>query len=250
MFTYIPEQEYMLTSKEALIYLNQHQGTFNKELNSTDLSNWTRNFEINAIKPIGTTRWRYRDADLKDFVYRYQHNMLHKFNDSYRTRTSCRIPEIILRDFFIEERTFQVTTCILVTLHPYALFNDPERSYRNLYRAEGGIIFKDAAVHFSTHSVGPKTTELELRQQRLMYPVLVAEAINELASEYSRTEGDSIQDKIIKAGWTLISGRITKETFMDELDSMSRILRGWTGLNSTLHNEITPIIFGKVIEDI
>lgn len=46
MFTYIPNQEYVLTSKEALRYLNQYQSVFKKEISSSDLSNWTRNYEV------------------------------------------------------------------------------------------------------------------------------------------------------------------------------------------------------------
>lgn len=89
------------------------------------------------------------------------------------------------------------------------MFNDPERSYNDLYRAEGGIVFKDAQVTFSINSVWPKESELKLRQQRLLYRVLVAEVIKELASEYSLTDGINIKDKIIKAGWKLVADRIT-----------------------------------------
>ncbi|MCW3793810.1 hypothetical protein OM416_19645 [Paenibacillus sp. LS1] len=71
----------------------------------------------------------------------------------------------------------------------------------------------------------------------------MAEAINELASEYSHTEGDSIQEKIKNAGMKLIAGRITREDYMEEMANRSKILRGWTGLNTGLHNEITPIMF-------
>lgn len=69
MFTYIPNQEYVLTSKEALRYLNHYQSVFKKEITSSELSNWTRNYEVNAIKLNGEGRWRYREVDLKDFVY-------------------------------------------------------------------------------------------------------------------------------------------------------------------------------------
>ncbi|KGP77452.1 MULTISPECIES: hypothetical protein [Paenibacillus] len=145
----------------------------------------------------------------------------------------------------LKEGAFQAATCILVTLHPYALFNDPERSYNDLYRAEGGIVFKDAQVTFSINSVRLKESELKLRQQRLLYPVLMAEVIKELASEYSLTDGINIKDKIIKAGWKLVADRITKEAYLKEMDSRNASYREWPGLNDLIHNEIKPVIYGK-----
>lgn len=245
MFAYIPREEYVLTSKEVLAYLNQHNSIFEKEITSSDLSNWTRNYEINAIKPKETGRWSYRKDDLDDFIYRFQNDLLHKFNASYHKRTSCRISDTVLRDFFTEENTFQTTICILVTLHPYALFNDPERSYEDLGRAEGGITFKNAVVTFSHLSVQLKDTELKLRQQRLLYPVLVAEAIKALAEEYMQINENNIKTRIIKAGRILIDSRITEEEYLNELNSIEACFRGWPGLNDRIHQEIKPMIYGK-----
>jgi hypothetical protein len=246
MYAYIPDEEYVMSSKEVVAYLNKH---LKKEITSGDVSNWTKNYEINALKSGNSTRWRYREVDLRDFTYRYENNMLHKFNNSYHERTSCRIARDILREFYMEESTFQSVICVLVTLHPYALYNDPNRSYQDIGRAEGGIMFKDAAVHFSTHSVGPKTTALELRKQRLLYPVLVAEAINILSLEYVRTDGANVKDKIMKAGWKLVDRRITEEMYKQEITNIKTFFGGWSGLNFQLHNEIRPMIFVEMPDE-
>lgn len=216
-------------NKEVVELLNgDFRSAFEKEVKPADVSSWTKNYEINAVKG-EDSRWKYREIDVRDFVYRYQYDRLHKFNSTYDVRTRCRVPRILLRDFILEESTFQKIVCILVTLDPYALFNDPERNYDDLGFAEGGINFKDATVTFYGYCASPKDAELGFRQQRLLYPVLVAETINHLAAKYSSdTEGASIKEKILTAGWTLVNGRISYDEYLQEIENDNNFC-GWRG---------------------
>lgn len=59
MFTYIPQQEYMLTSKEVLTYLKQYRGNFNKELNQRTSAIGLENLKLMLLnqegQPVGVT---------------------------------------------------------------------------------------------------------------------------------------------------------------------------------------------------
>lgn len=237
MYVYIPDEEYNLTSKEVKEILNNNfYEIFNKTIETKDITTWTKNFEINAIKN-DKGKWAYRMRDIEDFIFRYKNNILHKFNSSYNRRTYITAPRETLHEIFAEnEGIFQHLVCILTTLHPYALYNDPERKYRDIGRHEGGIIFKDAAVHFGTYSVTPKTTALELRQQRLLYPVIIAQVFGLIVNEYLNTSGKNVKERLLTAGWNLVEGRISYEEFNKEVNDYR--FGGWRGL---FHNyeEIT-----------
>lgn len=248
MFNWIEDAEYMLTSKEVVELLNREfKPAFETVVTSVDVSRWTKNYEINAIKLEGS-RWRYREVDVRDFMYRLQHDLLHKFNSSFYDRSSIRVPRDVLRDFIQEEFIFAPIVCILVTLDPYALFNDPERKYDDLGFHEGGISFKGASVAFQKWCVVPKDSEFEIRKQRLLYPSLVAQAINQLAATYKNTEGASAKDRLLAAGWTLVNGRIPHGEYLQEVDS-SVGLGGWRGLDYDLYNEIRPLVWVPMYSD-
>ncbi|MGC7931409.1 hypothetical protein ACP3VS_22720 [Lysinibacillus sp. VIII_CA] len=94
----------------------------------------------------------------------------------------------------------------MTTLHPYALFNDPRSEYSDLTRHEGGIIFKDAAITFNTNGVSLKG---DIRKQRLFYPIIVTNVIEEVITEYNQTHGDNVAERLVNFGFKLVNDRIT-----------------------------------------
>ena len=225
--------EYDLNTKEVVSFLNKEYGDlFNKQLDSKNINYWVNNYEINAIKN-DKNRWLFRKVDILDFVYRYKNNLLNQFNSSYFDRTRIKVSTNVLYEIFKEcETVFQKIVCILTTLHPYALFNDPERKYRDLGRHEGGIVFKDAAIHFGINSVSPKDTVISLRKQRLLYPVIVTEVIESLITEYTKITGEHPKERLITAGWKLINNNVSLDEYTNELNSLI-FFGGWRGL---VHN--------------
>ncbi len=217
-------EKYTLTTQEVVsIFNTEYIDLFDKKVDSRKINYWVQNYEINAIKS-EKNRWLFSESDVLDFVYRYKHN----FNlNNYYNSTKIKVSTDVLYEIFQEcELVFQKIVCILTTLHPYALFNDPRREYSDLRRHEGGIIFKDAAITFHTNGVSLKG---DIRKQRLFYPIIVTNVIEEVITEYNQTHGDNVAERLIKIGFKLVNDRITLQEYMDELDQ-NIYFSGWRGL--------------------
>lgn len=219
-------EEYILTTKDVVNILNtEYNDLFDIRVDSRRINYWIQNYEINAFKN-EKNRWLFTESDVLDFVYRYEHNFLHHFNNYYKS-TIIKVSTEVLYDIFQEcELVFQKIVCILTTLHPYALFNDPLRKYSDLCRHEGGIIFKEAAITFHINGVSPKGN---IRKQRLFYPIIVTKVIEEIITEYNQTQGSNVTDRLINTGFKLINGKITHQEYLDELDR-NIFFSGWRGL--------------------
>lgn len=221
--------EYKLTTREVVNILNiEYADVFAKKVDTRKINYWIQNYEINAIKS-ENNRWLFSELDVLDFVYRYKYNYLHNWKNHF-DNTSIKVSTDVLYEIFKEcEDVFQKIVCILTTLHPYALFNDPTRRYYDLGRHEGGIIFKEAAIKFDTNRVSFKGSISGLNKQRLFYPIIVTNVIENIIIEYNQTHGDDVTKRLINVGLKLVNNKITLQEYTDELDRHI-YFGGWRGL--------------------
>lgn len=223
----VAEVEYNLNTKEVAEILNE-SNLFDKTITTNDINKWAKKWEINAQKN-ESKRWVFKREDVEDFMYRVKHNyitFLPRIDFMLRTRIQVNYETKL--EFKAEENLFQLIVSNLITLHPYALYNDPTRKFGDLWRAEGGLVFKNATIVFRTSNIEPKDTVIPFSKTRWYYTVIASETINQLSQIYERTEGHSIKERLINAGWEMVDNKIPHEQYLKEINGIYMGQR-WNG---------------------
>lgn len=151
------------------------------------------------------------------------------FTQKYSNMCRFNVPKNIRDELYQVEWLFRNIVGILVTLDEEALIDDPERKWQGLSRAEGGLVFKHAAVVFESNSVTFKDTVIPLKKQNPVYNIIVANTIDALCKEYSLTEGSDTKEKLLKASTILLGNRMPIKEFMREIEETFFVGNSWRG---------------------
>lgn len=135
-----------------------------------------------------------------------------------------------------EEYLFKAIVAAIVTTEEEALQYNPQREWEGLWRSEGGLTFfqhesnKATHVAFQNNGAVPKITIAPMKEQNLIYNVLTSNAINRLCELYSSATGDSVCERLKSAGWQILSSRMTRDEFENEIKDCWRISgNSWDG---------------------
>lgn len=139
-----------------------------------------------------------------------------RYNERCRINVSREVKEYIYEEAYL----FKKLVSILCTLDDRALRNDPQRYYSGIGRNEGGITFKDCAIVFRTWHIDIKTTIIPLEQNNPIYPLIVANTINNLCFEFTQTIGNSVKDRLMKATSRILNNEEKFKILLNDLNKL------------------------------
>lgn len=151
------------------------------------------------------------------------------YSREYQEQCRFSVPSNVRDELYDIEWLFRNIVGTLITLDDKALADDPERKWNGLSRAEGGLIFKNAAVVFQHDSATFKDSEIPLKKQNPIYNIITAKIINQLCDEFSRVEGKSAKERLVKASLRLLNDKIPTSEFIKEVENKFFMGNSWDG---------------------
>lgn len=159
-----------------------------------------------------------------------------RLDSNYNRQSEFQVTMSVREEIKKERLLFASIVATLVTLDEHAINNDPKRRWEGLGRAEGGIIFKNAAVTFQSDGVRVKDTEIPLEEQNLIYPLLTARVINRVCDYYISTTTGTVEERLLKAACKCVDTRKHNlQSILMEIknNKTGRYIDSWSGFFGT-----------------